>query len=115
MHPKDIALLCGDSEVSAAIWSGEHMILNHGRTKRLFTADQRLAVLSRDRGCQAPGCTVPAVYCDLHHIFPWLLGGLTNIYNANTFFAILHASVYNDNCTNIFKDVYIYILPSCRI
>lgn len=112
MHPKDTALLCCDSEVSAAIWSGEHMILNHGRTKRLFTADQRLAVLSRDRGCQAPGCTVPAVYCDLHHIFPWLLGGLTNIDNATTLCAIHHAAVHNGKWTIRKQDGIIFFQPA---
>lgn len=112
IHPQDTGLICCDSEVSAAIWAGEHIILNHNRIKRLFTADQRLAVLSRDRGCQAPGCTVPAVYCDIHHILPWILGGHTNIDNATTLCAVHHAAVHNGKWTIRKQDGIIFFQPA---
>lgn len=34
----------------------------------------RAAVRERDQRCRVPGCTVPAVRCDLDHVRPWPLG-----------------------------------------
>src|SRR5699024_5497 len=76
MHPQDADILCCDSELVGQIWNGPDTVLNQKRTQRLFTTAQRRAILARDRGCQAPGCSVPAVYCDIHHIKDWLAGGL---------------------------------------
>lgn len=51
-----------------------------GRTKRLATADQRIVLHARDRGCTAPGCTVPGYGCQVHHAAKdWSDGGATNI------------------------------------
>ena len=41
--------------------------LYFGRTKRCATADQRLVLTYRDRGCTFPGCRVPAYGCQVHH------------------------------------------------
>lgn len=53
--------------------------LNVGRTQRLFTATQRLALAIRDGGCRWPGCDRPASYCESHHIDPYSEGGRTDI------------------------------------
>ncbi|ULE34922.1 HNH endonuclease signature motif containing protein [Mycobacterium sp. IDR2000157661] len=51
-----------------------------GRTKRLASAGQRIVLHSRDRGCTAPGCTVPGYGSEVHHaVLDWVDGGLTNI------------------------------------
>ncbi len=46
-----------------------------GRSKRIATADQRIVLLSRDRGCTRPGCTVCGYDCQVHHITSWAAGG----------------------------------------
>jgi hypothetical protein len=46
-----------------------------GRTKRIATAGQRIVLHSRDRGCTAPGCTVPGYGCQVHHITGWARNG----------------------------------------
>src|SRR5699024_11845233 len=53
-----------------------------GRKVRLFTPDQRRALIARDRGCAAPSCTIPAPWCDAHHVIPWKAGGSTSVANA---------------------------------
>ena len=53
-------------------------ILDLGRTRRLFSAAQRKATL-RDGGCRAEGCTVPARWCEAHHLNPWSGGGRTDL------------------------------------
>lgn len=51
-----------------------------GRTKRLASADQRIVLHARDRGCTAPGCTVPGYGCQVHHaVKDWSDGGETNV------------------------------------
>ena len=49
-----------------------------GRAKRIATADQRVVLHAKDRGCTAPGCDVPGYLCEVHHVDEWTDGGLTN-------------------------------------
>lgn len=54
--------------------------LDVGREQRLFTPKQRLALAVRDGGCVWPGCTMPASYCEAHHIDEWAAhGGRTDV------------------------------------
>ena len=50
-----------------------------GRTKRIASADQRIVLHNKDRGCTAPGCDVPGYLTEVHHVDEWATGGLTNI------------------------------------
>ena len=49
-------------------------IFDHGKalalyhTKRLASPGQRIVLYAKDRGCSAPGCTVPGYYCEVHHV-----------------------------------------------
>lgn len=52
-----------------------------GRSKRVASADQRIVLHAKDRGCTAPGCTVPGYLCEVHHVEEWNTGGFTNIDN----------------------------------
>ena len=95
IRPADAAPLACDSKLVGQIWNGHHEVLAQYRAHRLFTPTQRRAILARDRGCQAPGCTVPAVYCQIHHIVEWLNNGTTNVDNAITLCAHHHGAVHN--------------------
>jgi hypothetical protein len=54
--------------------------LHLGRTRRIASADQRIVLYARDRGCTRPGCTVAAANCHVHHaVDDWADGGQTNI------------------------------------
>lgn len=51
-----------------------------GRTKRIASAGQRLALFGMEGGCSRPGCTAPAYWCQVHHRDQdWADGGQTNI------------------------------------
>ncbi|MCU0266713.1 MAG: HNH endonuclease, partial [Actinomycetia bacterium] len=54
-------------------------VLDLGRTQRLFSAAQRLALWVRDRGCRFPGCGAP--WAQAHHVEPWQTGGRTDLAN----------------------------------
>ncbi|MGW6379093.1 DUF222 domain-containing protein [Rhodococcus sp. NPDC055112] len=53
--------------------------LHLGRSKRLATADQRLALIAADGGCTRPGCDAPATMTAVHHVNDWSKGGTTDI------------------------------------
>ena len=51
-----------------------------GRTRRIASADQRIVLLARDRGCTRPGCTVAGARCQVHHaVADWADNGQTNV------------------------------------
>ena len=55
-----------------------------GRSKRIASADQRVVLHERDRGCTFPGCTVPGYGCQVHHATTdWADGGNTDIDDLN--------------------------------
>ena len=61
------------------VLGGRSEILDLGRTSRLFNPAQRKALRVRDRRCRARGCTIPATWCEAHHLKPWALGGTTDL------------------------------------
>jgi hypothetical protein len=48
-----------------------------GARTRLFSGATRRAIEVRDRGCTHPTCDVASPRCQVDHIQPWALGGLT--------------------------------------
>ncbi|MFB6610667.1 DUF222 domain-containing protein [Agromyces sp. NPDC056379] len=56
-------------------------IIRLGSPERCFTAHQRRAITLRDGGCLIPGCTVPAAWCEIHHVTPDSRGGPTHTDN----------------------------------
>ena len=69
-----------DGATGQALWLG--------RTKRIATADQRIAMHERDRGCTFPGCTAPAAWSQAHHVLHWVDGGATDVSNAIPFIVV---------------------------
>ena len=62
------------------VFDGESVPVDHGRTKRLFTAHQRRALEARDHGCSFPGCDRPPSWCVVHHARErWADGGTTDL------------------------------------
>jgi hypothetical protein len=46
--------------------NGKSLALYH--TKRLASPAQRIVLYAKDRGCTAPGCTVPGYFSEVHHV-----------------------------------------------
>jgi hypothetical protein len=49
--------------------------------QRIFTPPQRRAIAMRDGGCIIPGCTIPAGWCEVHHVIEHTDDGPTEIHN----------------------------------
>lgn len=52
-----------------------------GTEERVFNRHQRRAIALRDGGCIIPGCSVPAGWCEIHHVTEHSLGGPTHTDN----------------------------------
>ncbi len=68
----------------------------HSDTRRLFSENQRLAILARDRGCTFPACDRPAAWSQIHHILAWADGGPTTIDNAALICGFHHRTFEKD-------------------
>jgi len=62
-----------------SVLGGDSLPLDLGRSRRLFNAAQRKALRLRDRQCRGEGCTVPATWCEAHHLTAWTGGGKTDL------------------------------------
>ncbi|WP_240617098.1 HNH endonuclease signature motif containing protein [Nocardioides speluncae] len=67
------------AQIVPVVLGGKSEILDLGRTRRLFNAPQRKALRLRDQQCRGENCSVPAQWCEAHHLSPWSRGGKTNL------------------------------------
>ncbi|MDQ0576271.1 HNH endonuclease signature motif containing protein [Agromyces albus] len=60
------------------VFDDDGRIITLGSPERCFTPHQRRAITLRDGGCLIPGCSVPAAWCEIHHVIPDVDGGPTH-------------------------------------
>ncbi|UFS59812.1 HNH endonuclease signature motif containing protein [Subtercola endophyticus] len=70
-------LVCSGG-VQRVILSDEGRVVQLGGEQRCFTGRQRRAITLRDGGCIIPGCSVPASWCEIHHVDEHSGGGPTH-------------------------------------
>jgi hypothetical protein len=75
----EVRRLACTASIVPAVLGGKSEILDLGRSQRLFSRGQRKALVLRDRRCRAEGCTMPATFCEAHHLRPWSAGGPTDL------------------------------------
>jgi hypothetical protein len=63
------------------VFGDDGEVLYLGRSERFFTAGQRRAIAVRDKRCVIPGCSIPARWCEVHHVIAARDGGATDIDN----------------------------------
>ena len=75
--PAVLARLACESQISRVIFGAVSTILDAGRDKRIFPANQVRAIIARDKHCQYPGCDEPPGFGEIHHSLWWAqhLGG----------------------------------------
>jgi hypothetical protein len=86
----ELLRLATDAQVLPVILNDAGGIVAYGRTRRLATAPQRLALAARDGGCSFPGCTAPAAWCQTHHVVSWATGGTTDLDNLTLLCGLHH-------------------------
>jgi len=74
-----IRRLACTANIIPVVLGGKGEILDLGRTRRMFSPAQRKALRLRDKQCRAEGCSIPANWCEAHHLTPWSQGGNTDL------------------------------------
>ena len=70
-----------DARVIPVVLGSKGEPLDVGRASHTVPTAIRRAVIIRDRGCAFPGCSVPARWCEIHHVVYWADGGPTSVDN----------------------------------
>ncbi|WP_131104712.1 HNH endonuclease signature motif containing protein [Ornithinimicrobium sufpigmenti] len=96
--------LACDADIIPMVLGGPSEILDQGRAKRLVTPAQRMRLSVRDKGCSIPGCTIPATWCDAHHVIPWARGGRSDLSNYALLCARHHTWVHEHEHTATVDD-----------
>ncbi|ALV42240.1 HNH endonuclease [Pseudarthrobacter sulfonivorans] len=88
-----------DADIIPVLLGTHGEILDQGRKTRLFTPAQRLALTARDQGCAFPNCTIPAPWCEAHHISYWSHDGPTNVSNGALLCSHHHHLIHKEQWT----------------
>jgi hypothetical protein len=67
----ELAVAMCDCAITRLVIDADGVPIDLGRTQRLFSGEQRRAVIARDRECIWPTCHMPARWCDIHHREWW--------------------------------------------
>ena len=81
LPPAVVRRLACDADVVPVVLGGDGVPLDVGRSRRVATHTQRVALRAVHDTCAEPGCTVRFADCDIHHRHPWHQGGSTDLAN----------------------------------
>lgn len=73
--------LCCDAEIVPILIGPDGQPVDAGRSIRTANRKQRRLLRSMYRTCGHPHCDVPFDYCQIHHVIPWEVLGLTDLAN----------------------------------
>lgn len=88
-----------DAGIIPVVLGGHSEPLDVGRERRLVTKGLRLALITRDRGCSFPGCTIPPAWTDAHHVTHWSRGGHTSLTSTALLCRRHHTHVHRHDLT----------------
>lgn len=77
--PTSIARALCDGLITPVVVDANGVVLDAGRTIRHANRAQRRALRAMYRTCAIEGCDVPFDRCEIHHVVPWELGGVTDL------------------------------------
>ena len=77
----DVLRLANQADILPTVLTTSGAVLAMGRSRRVATPTQTLALITRDTGCSFPSCDSLPEWCERHHIVEWIDGGLTNLDN----------------------------------
>jgi hypothetical protein len=99
LSPSAVRRLACEAGIVPMVLGAQSEVLDLGYTRRLFTPAQRRALAARDHGCSYPGCTVPPMWCQAHHVTHWLHGGPTDLRNGALLCGRHHTVVHQRGLT----------------
>ncbi len=104
-----------DADIIPVLLGSQGRILDIGRTTRIFPPHIRKAITARDQGCAFPGCTIPAPWCEAHHITYWSHGGTTSTDNGTLLCSHHHHLIHKEQWTIHVKTGIPWFIPPPHI
>ena len=102
--------MMADAQVIPAVLGSTSSVLDLGRTTRLFTPAQRIALGERDGGCA--WCLAPPSWCDAHHIRWWERdSGSTDMSNGVLLCRSCHMRIHHTGWTVEVRDNVVWFTP----
>ena len=86
-----------DADIIPVVLGGKGQVLDIGRASRVFPPHIRKAITARDQGCAFPQCTIPAPWCEAHHITYWSRGGTTGTGNGTLLCSHHHHVIHKEH------------------
>ena len=85
-----------DATITRVLVDSSGMPLDVGRTTKVVPPAIRSALIVRDGGCVAQGCSRPIVWTEAHHIVHWVEGGPTALDNLVLLCRAHHRRVHDE-------------------
>ena len=97
---QQILHLADQADIIPTVLNSAGAVLSLGRSRRIASRNQTLALYARDNGCSFPGCDHPPPWCERHHIQAWIDDGPTNLDNLTLLCSYHHHNFANHgwNC-----------------
>ncbi|WP_324288311.1 HNH endonuclease signature motif containing protein [Paenarthrobacter ureafaciens] len=96
IHASTIRKIACDADILPVLLGTNGQVLDIGRTTRIFPPHIRKAIAARDQGCTFPDCTIPAPWCEAHHITYWSQGGTTSTNNGTLLCSHHHHLIHKE-------------------
>ncbi|MGH3601899.1 MAG: DUF222 domain-containing protein, partial [Pseudonocardiaceae bacterium] len=100
-----------DARVIPVVLGARGEPLDIGRASYTVPTAIRRAVLVRDGGCAFPGCSVPARWCDIHHVIHWADHGPTSVGNCVALCGRHHRLVHHSHWRIDMTDGFLQFHP----
>ncbi|MDR6557242.1 hypothetical protein J2809_001593 [Arthrobacter pascens] len=113
--PAIIRKIACDADIIPVLLGSEGRILDIGRTTRIFPPHIRKALTARDQGCAFPNCTIPAPWCEAHHITYWSHGRPTNTDNGTLLCSHHHHLIHKEQWTIHMRSGVPWFIPPPHI
>ena len=111
----ELARLLCDCDLTRVVIDAEGVPTDLGRTQRLFTREQRRAVIARVGECVWPDCHRHARWCEIHHIRWWERdAGPTSVDNGALLCSFHHHEVHRRDLAIIRRPATSASVPTAR-
>jgi len=108
--------LAADANIIPAVLAGDSEILDLGRSQRLFSTKQKLALAERDGGCAWAGCSHPPAYTEAHHIRWWdRHNGPTDLDNGILLCSHHHHRIHNNGWQIEVREHVPWFIPPAHV
>ncbi len=111
INAKNIRALACEADIIPMVFGSKGQVLDVGASNRLFNRTQRSALVARDKGYSFPDCTIPAAWCESHHVQWWSRNPWTAVENGALLCSHHHHLIHQDHWQIEMRDGVPWFIP----